>query len=123
MREAFAVDEVVWGENPDPCWGEKELLRQLIIRAIQDATGNVGIEYGDIRVEIEALDWIFSNQGVRDTHVTFLWACDVLEVDPDALRALVNDAREDDLRLKISDLSTRSVSRTRSFTRPRIPTK
>jgi hypothetical protein len=120
---ALAVDERVFEPNRDPCEPEKELLRNVLIRAVQDATGNVQIGDGDGRVEFEAVTWIYSNQGRSDTHITFLWICEWLEIDAARLRATIKAARADGVKLSISDLQTQRVARGVRFKAPWFPTR
>ncbi len=98
------LDEREFEDQTDPCEPEKELLRYVLIRAIQDATGNINIG-GDRpgTVEETALDWFFSKVIESETHFTFIWVCDSLGLNPDPIRETINNARENGLKLSIFD--------------------
>lgn len=118
MKEAPAViDERLYEEPRDPCEPEKELLRCFLIRAIQDATGNVSVESqaSSDGMEMDALEWIHTRGGYVSTHFRFDWVCGVLDLEPDAVRAVVATARHDGVKLSIFDTATIRVPKGSKF--------
>lgn len=110
------IDDRVDNTPIDPASPEKELLRCILIRSIQDATGNTSIAGERPKyAEPEALNWLFSKSLKADTHFPFLYICDHLNIDPDLILHLVNNAREADEKLSINEQLTIRVPRSKKF--------
>jgi len=104
LKPSTLIDEREYEDPIDLSQPEKRLLRGILIRAIQDATGNIAIA-GEraADVEQEAYAWILSNERQEDTHFSFLWLCEWLDLSPKLIRKFVENARSKRLKVSIYD--------------------
>ena len=73
----------------DPLRPERELLKHILVRAIKDATGNVG--NSDAHVILQARRWLRSNS---KRPFSYLWICAQLDRDAHVIRNFVRDQVE-----------------------------
>lgn len=117
QTNAFAqVDIRELDELRDPCAPDKELLRCVLIRGIQDATGNTLIG-GDkpYAAEIQAVEWIKSQDTETRGYFPFEWICEQLDVNPEPIRRMVLEAIERGEKLSVIDTTTHRIRKSDKF--------
>lgn len=74
---------------------EKSLGVAIIIRAVQDALGAVALGHSPEKrhqgklYSMDALSWLFQDEGTLCESFSFAWWCDVLSLDRDSIRSFV----------------------------------
>ena len=94
MHDKMTNDFItIWDREPsDPCVYERALLAGVLIRAVQDATGNTGLQYRSDAAVASALEWIFPEFPNSDPF-SFDWICECLSMQPDFIRQSVQAHR------------------------------
>lgn len=120
-KPSIYIDEREYEDLPEPSEPEKRLLREVLMRAIQDATGNIsqaGWIPNDPYWEETAHEWLFANEEQENTHFTFEWICEWLDLKPDRIRDFVLEARKEKTKISFIDNSVHRVPNTEKFYRP-----
>lgn len=76
----------------DPVRPEKNLMWGILLRALQDATDNVGQSWSRCEIKEDAILWIFSELDFK-TPFTYGHICLTLDLDPEKMRGAVLNAR------------------------------
>ena len=77
----------------EPAQAEKNLMWAILVRAVQDASGNIGQGWSKGEIQEKAITWIFDELDF-DTPFTYGHICLTLDIDAEKIRGFLRKGPE-----------------------------